>query len=384
MRVHFDRANMVRRGATTTFTATVARTHDRRDALQYEWGAEYRDTAELQRIVDQLPGLPIVAPPTAPYGHPAGLLLDNVPHRVIGRIDSAKLENDRAVVEMTVHDAAAIAAIDGGITEVSLGYQAATSMGFQRHTRVDHLAIVPKGNCGAACSITARVDACCDACEKTKPCMAQTPMHNSGLGDTIMDKDELIRQLNAQLAEVTTRADAATTELAAASARFDHASGEASQLKKDLEEANARIAANDAAVQTEAVKQVTTKLDEATAKIARFDELFVDRVEKRVVLERKAEIVLGPEASKFRGLTDRMVRTLVIKHLDASADVSDTISDGHLEGRFDVLTERRAATARSIARVSEVATQERKDAAAPVASNQLWLLPLPSTSMKGV
>ncbi len=382
MRLHFDRATSAQRVKGTTFRAVVARTHTRTDALHYDWGAEYRDKEELGVIVKQLIGLPIVAPPRAAFGHPEGLLKDGVAHRTIGRINSARLDGDQAVVEITVDDPAALQAIDRGVHELSLGYQTlAGSDGYQRGTTVDHLAIVPKGNCGAACSI--HLDACCDACAKTKPCTGSKAMHNSHPIGAPMDPEEQIRQLNAQLVDATKRADSAEASLKETASRFDHASGESEQLKKDLADATTRLAANDAAVTTEAVKQITERLDAANTKIARFDADFETRVEKRCALERKAEIVLGPDA-KLRGIPDRAVRAMVIKHLDAAADTSDTVSDGHLEGRFDVLTERRAATARSIARVAEV-TNVRADAKpATVDSNQLWKQPLPSMSMKGV
>ena len=42
------------------FTGVVARVHTQGDPLVYTTGPEHRDLDELRRVVEQLPGLPVV------------------------------------------------------------------------------------------------------------------------------------------------------------------------------------------------------------------------------------------------------------------------------------------------------------------------------------
>lgn len=139
------------------FEGRVARIHKPGDALKYPWGEEHRDAAELAEVVRQLPGTKVT------LSHPSGLLSDGVPARVIGKVISARVDGDYAVATMEIADPAAVQVIKDGIQQLSLGYTCnKDSAGYQRQTRVDHLAVVPAARCGASCSL--RADCADGAC----------------------------------------------------------------------------------------------------------------------------------------------------------------------------------------------------------------------------
>jgi len=74
------------------------------------------------------------------------------------------------------------------------------------------------------------------------------------------------------------------------------------------------------------------------------------QVASRVALETKARAILGDDAAKFDGKTDKEIKLSVIAHTDSKFDPAGK-SDPYIEARFDVLD-------------VETETQRRKDAAA--------------------
>lgn len=129
----------------------AARTGDH----HYSWGVEHRDAAELRRVVDQLPGAPLV------IGHPAGMMRDGAAARVVGRVVAARVDADGyAEVDVRVDDDAAVEAIRGGLRQLSVGYTVESPRGApHRGTTVDHLAVVEHARCGPACAL--RADCAC-------------------------------------------------------------------------------------------------------------------------------------------------------------------------------------------------------------------------------
>jgi hypothetical protein len=146
-------------------------------------------------------------------------------------------------------------------------------------------------------------------------------------------------------------------------ARADELAGENKQLKSKVVELEGLIAANATAAESEAVKKEKTRADEAEAKVARFDETFQAAVRSRTKLEREAARVVGAE-TRLDSLTDRQVHELVVKRLDASADVK-AASDAELRGQYQVLISLSAKNAESQQRVGEILGRgveaERKD-----------------------
>lgn len=136
------------------FEAVVARVHGDGDALVYESGPEHRDVAELRRLVEQMPGKPVT------LYHPDEMIGDRAHPTIVGRIIDARLDGDLAIARLRIESRAAREAVLGGIRQLSLGYLARTdARRYQRDTVVDHLALVPRGRCGAQCAITRRLDA---------------------------------------------------------------------------------------------------------------------------------------------------------------------------------------------------------------------------------
>jgi hypothetical protein len=146
------------------FEGRVARIHTPGDGLRYSWGEEHRDSEELDRIVAQLVGKPVAAPPDAAYGHPIDLIRVGAPHKITGKIVGARRDGDHAVAWIFITDPDTIKAIrEDGIDELSLGYGCrADASGKQFGTIVDHLAVVPRARCGATCAL-GRADGVVDA-----------------------------------------------------------------------------------------------------------------------------------------------------------------------------------------------------------------------------
>lgn len=141
-------------GGRSTFTARVARMGDHTYGAGErgpgsQRGVERRDARELQRIVEQLPGKSLT------LLHPRGLIRNGVAAQVVGTVTRSWVDADYAMAEFRVDSADALRLINDGKTrELSLGYEVdADADGNQRNTRVDHLALVPAGRCGSACSI---------------------------------------------------------------------------------------------------------------------------------------------------------------------------------------------------------------------------------------
>lgn len=181
MEVRFDRGQLQRpwrKGSALVIEGIAARVHKPGDPLRYAHGDEYRDLAELERIVSQLPGKPVVLP------HPPKLIKRGAKPRVVGRVDAAWLDGELAAVRLTIMDGDAIAAVESGTKQLSLGYEVSLdAAGYQRDTDVDHTAIIPAARCGDACSL--RTDERMD-CSATCGCSANAPVV-AGVDDRFRD-----------------------------------------------------------------------------------------------------------------------------------------------------------------------------------------------------
>lgn len=188
----FDRAALAAPLDGTLFEGVVARTHGTGDALQYPSGPEYRDVAELDRIVAQLVGLRVVAYPTDPTGHPEDLLKNGAQARVIGKIVSARRDGNEAVAAIMITDDAALEDIhQNGVKELSLGYETnLDSARFQRGVELDHLSVVTRGRCtgpGGTCAL--RVDAITQ--ELQEPTMPDENKINTDVKLTAADRHHI-------------------------------------------------------------------------------------------------------------------------------------------------------------------------------------------------
>jgi len=138
------------------YEGRVARIHPDGDPLQYDWGNEYRDAAGIQEIVDELKTL-------KPFTllHPGGLVSHGVAADVVGQIIGARIDGNFVVAQILISDDRAIAAIAGGMHELSLGYTSRLDdKRYQRNIKIDHVALVPKARCGPTCALRADCITC--------------------------------------------------------------------------------------------------------------------------------------------------------------------------------------------------------------------------------
>jgi hypothetical protein len=143
-----DRRALAAPVTATIYEGRVARTHAPGDALVYSTGPEHRDATELINIVDQLAGLPVY------LGHPTIFPASKSGEKVVGVVETGRLDDDTAVGRISITDDEALAAVNAGTHELSLGYQCALDGDrYQRNIKLDHLAIVERARCGTTCSM---------------------------------------------------------------------------------------------------------------------------------------------------------------------------------------------------------------------------------------
>lgn len=195
--------------------------------------------------------------------------------------------------------------------------------------------------------------------------------------DKNMDPAEALRSLESQRAELETRAQQAETAVAAEKLRADTSDGKIVELEKRIQELEATIAAGSNAVESEAIAREATRADAAEKKVAEFDKRFEVRCRERAALVSKAQVII-PDV-RLDDLSDRDIMSTVVKHLDAAADISESVAEGVIRGRFLAMTERHAKTAQSMARVASITGQTRADTAPNQASKKKpWQQPLPN------
>lgn len=408
--IHFDRG-----GVPTFSTASklkprmlegrVARTHSTANPLLYATGPEYRDRDELLKIIGQLVGLPVVThskpDPAFELGHPPGLIGSDVAYYEIGRVISAHLENDHAVAQIYVHDSGALAQIEDGISELSLGYQCVLDADrWQKKTTVNHLSFVKKARCGATCAL--RTDAIsaepCGCLAQFVPsdiivrmpaeilelemkvtldeksvaavvanlgqpsghadciCNSNAIVHTNG--DSKMTTEELTKKLDEALAEIATL-KTEITSLQASAVKADEDSKLAqNQALADLKVATA--SAEKLAGEIETIKaDAQAKVDAAQSARADADNTaFAAAVDARVDLLADAAAV-GIEDPKAK--TDRELKIAIVKKVD-EMDIEDAHTTDYVNGMYAGAMKRHTKAAVSVAEV-RTAIVENNDAA---------------------
>jgi hypothetical protein len=404
--IRFDRGKFKSTIKPRLIEGVVARVHAVGDGLVYADGEQYRDLAELQNIVDQLPGLPVAtyAEPDAvnPPSHPDGLLSEGTDYHEIGRVMGARVENDEAVATIYIHDKGALQAVEDGIKELSLGYRCTTDADhYQRGIELDHLSLVYKARCGAACSLRT------DAVETARPCIAQIVPDASLLEMQVPDLtvgvkivlDEESEKILATLQPKVVEEQACACKSHAMPHNNGESTMDAAQLQKNLDEALAKIAE----LETELTSFKTAKADEAAAlaldqatanlraetlraeklageietvraeaqaqvdaaKAARTDAEVAEfnaAVDARIELLADATTV-GIEDVKSK--TDREIKVAIVNKVDGRA-LEDTRSADYVNAMYDGAMGRFSKAAASVAEV-RTALVETHDAAVVVA-----------------
>lgn len=169
-------------------------------------------------------------------------------------------------------------------------------------------------------------------------------------GVTMKTKEQLeeeLRLLQVKLTEVTTRADSAETELKTRTDERDKALGELAAAQKLAEETQARFDSGFAVAETEEVKKITVRLDEANAKIVELEKSIPGQVRDRVTLVTRAQAILGSDY-RADSLDDKTILESGIRRFDPKADLSKESLVG-LRARFDAFYEARVNTLTSTA-----------------------------------
>lgn len=402
------------------FEGRVARIHEPGDALEYSWGKEYRDAAELKSVCEQLRGKTFVLNhPNGDAANAHGMVTLGAQHVAIGTIIDARVDGEHAIAKIAVTSMDGIVAIDSGTHELSLGYQCVTDEdGYQRKTVIDHLALVPKARCGGTCAL--RADAASDCgCSGTQadlrtetssemapvqgcPCKSLANPLDAGHGDAIhmppvnedaqasvnTDGDlqaqldaanDKIKTLEAALAE---KADAmpaflaekdkseaekadALAQLDAMKVKADAAEVEAVNARKDLEPEKLR------ADQAEAALKARNDAFDASLAQVRADEAVTraDAVNAKVALIVEASPIVD-KAVDLTKLSNREIKLAVIKHVDGD-DYSDAKFDDSFVAGVYVGSLKRFARAAGSRNDHQVAVEKMRSsgtAGAPKAS----------------
>jgi hypothetical protein len=282
---------------------------------------------------------------------------------LVGR---GRLDGDWVVAPIVITDKAMIAKLERGDTGCSVGYRLdvdetpgvhpiyGSYHRIQRNIRVNHVAgaVIPRAGDGAR----VRMDAVAVSLDDINDSSAVDPRRHpddrgTSRGDA-MDPQEQIRALNAELKQKQERLDALEIESKEQRERAGIAEGKLATVQSRNDELQVQIAAQQTAIETEAVSRERTRADAAEALVSRFDATLDKRVRARATLIQKAQVVMGAE---FRtdDLDDRSIMTAVVKRLDATADVSAGVETGVITGRFESLVAGRMKTARILASVGD-------------------------------
>lgn len=387
-----------------TFTGTVARVHTPDDALDYGSYKQSRDLNELRNIVAQLPGLHVVtyAKPSAenPLGHPAGLVKDGVDHWTIGRVISAREVDGNAVAEIYIHDSGALAEIEDGTRELSIGYECTDEGGWQKNIRLDHLSVVWRGRC-LTCALNMDGNQVCQHVAKRVPSATTIPMQlaklNAVLGLTMDESTKLVLAELAKLQTIEPAIEAAPEhktdcacishanalnstgvqmDLAAALLKITELETQVATLKTDADKASetAQLALDSAAAD---LKAEVAKAEALAAKVSAIEteaKTKVDAAEaKRDEDEQKAfdaavdaRVELLADATKLeienaKTLDNRAIKVAIVKKVD-DMDIDDKKSMDYVNGMYAGAMKRHVNAAASVAEVRTAIVENRDNA----------------------
>lgn len=377
-----DRGGLASPVTATIFEGRVARIHAPHDPLEYSTGPEHRDAAELARIVDQLAGLPVT------YPHPPGLLRNGAEGRIIGRVVGGRLDGEFAIAQILITDTEALADIEAGIVELSLGYVCRLDdKRFQRDISLDHLALVPRARCGALCAL--RTD---EASETTCNCRAKhyTSSSMANTGETKTEPQSPGVQTEHKdctcnsrasaytsgedMEELQKKLDEALAAVAAEKARAEKAEADLATAKADAEKAavDHKVALDNAAADLNKAQSELTTAQEKVSKLdadlqaanARVDsDEFTARVDARVAVFTDALKVLKDETlESLSKKSNREIKVAVIKHVDGM-DVDADAVDAYVDGMYAGSLRRAEKAAESVVEAREAIQEMRSDGA---------------------
>lgn len=287
--------------------------------------------------------------------HPAEEITPaNAKQYAVGAVgENVQRAGDYVQASLVVYDAAAIAAVEAGKHQVSVGYYAELDEtpgawrgerydAVQRNIRGNHLAIVDQGRAGPAAAI--RID--------TKEIVNM----KIRIGSNEYEVDEAVGKY---FGELETKVISATTELA-----------------------NLKVVADKATTKVDAAeKQITALSAERDQAKARADAAIEQADPAKLQAAIKARVALETEARKhvaadlaLDSLTDRQVREAVIKKYSLSVDLAKA-SDEYVQARFDAALEQTSPAllaARAAAGAAGQTGEEAALAATRKANDAAW------------
>lgn len=313
-------------------------------------------------------------------GHPTVLVdTDNVRTLEAGTVTgAARMDGDWVVAPMVIKDKKLIAKIESGATGLSVGYKIRLDAtpgvhpvyghyhAIQRKIEPNHVAgavTVPRAGDGARIRMDGADE---DALYAVEESAADQQIDRSDATSdrqvtegNHMDKDEQIRLLNQQLAEAKERATKSESDLKVRTDERDAATGKLAEAEKLAKETQTRLDSGLAVAETEKVKEMQTRLDQANEKIVSLEKSVPLLVRKRATLVTRARAIMGDDY-RADAIDDRAIWEAGIRRFDPKAELAKE-SDAHVEARFDALYESRVATATSLKRASTEMAVVRTD-----------------------
>lgn len=295
--------------------------------------------------LDSLAMLPVtVDHPATPTGK---ITPEDARQYTVGTVgENVKRDGDYVRASLVLYDAQAIAAVEGGKHQVSVGYELDMDEtpglwrgekydAVQRNIRGNHLAIVDQGRAGPAAAI--RIDTKEPVLMKIK------------IGSNEFEVDEAVGQ---HLASLETEVANLKTATEQATAKIDAAEKQVTELTAERDQAKARA---DAAAEA---------ADPAKLQAA---------IKARVALETEARKHVDA-ALALDSLSDRQVKEAVIKKYSPSVDLSKA-SDEYVAARFDAALEQTSPAllaARTATTGNVQTTAEAAVAASRKANQDAW------------
>lgn len=194
------------------------------------------------------------------------------------------------------------------------------------------------------------------------PQVRPVPAEKRAGAGTIMETEEQIRSLKAQLAESEKLAKERMDALDEHQARADRAEARATTLEQQARELETRLAAGASALETDAIREQAERADRAETVVRDNEARFDAAVRERTATIRRALVVMGDEFNPDR-MSSREIQSIVVKRLDSGADISLKVTDAYIAGRFDSLVELHQKTARSLSRAGGILGATRNDRA---------------------
>lgn len=314
-----------------TFEARVAKGGNVQTYLGAELGFADRETIRVYRPESEVfkkDAIKTYAGVPATMGHPQdSVSAANWKDLAVGEVGDDVLRDGEFVrVPMILRDAAAIAAVEAGTRELSMGYQA--ELTFQDGTspageaydavmsgfRMNHVAIVPHARGGQELRIGDGAvhwgASPVSIADRKGSDMTDIKLRTVVVGDeAVSTTDEGARAIDKLKAQITSK-DA--------------------QIKADADAHSAAVAAKDAEI--DSLKQ---KLKDAEAKVPAADAIS-KLVADRVALEAKARTIAADV--KPEGLSDADLKKAVVAAKVGDEGVKDK-AQAYIDARFDILAE---------------------------------------------